>query len=411
MNKQRWEKWQLPVIALLLASALVLFTQTPLFSWPEGNFSLTELFRSDERIQSESSAPAMPLQITVTNPYGRYFYDRLTTEDNVYLRYLPLLKDAVSSAGAASTITAEQFQQACQAPGVAVDLLADYGASLLQPLFQLESSNLTPSLRHLVIVEAADDQTLLLYTADEKGNYRRYTTAAAAATLEQAADGEGTSSTFFAFELTDALYPFSMYAETPDSYPILSAENPMTEDSAEDVAALLDFSSNSHYTESSGTQVMVDEANYLYLYTDGSVHYQGSESAGELFLFSGSTAADALSAAWRLAERLDSYAGGSGQLYLQSCESSEGGFLLNFGYMVQGVPLQLSRDPFALQVRTENGVITDFIFHARRYTVTESDCLILPVMQAVAAIGEKQHLWLGYADTGSESVSVLWLAR
>ena len=413
-KNELWAYWQLPVILLLSISAVILFSKVQLL--PAEPVSFSQLFSDpQESPTSDLSQLHMPVQAVVNNGYGRnYFFG--TTESTSYLRFLPLLQEAFGSAVLQPSPSQEAFAQAMLSPGIFFDFGTDYPAELFYQLYLSEAGSFPGAVRHLILSTAEDGQRVFLYLSDEAGNLRCFSTAVSATSLLQALENTSHTSASFAMEYSDTLYPYTIYPDDLSIYPQFGVSNAIDDDLIQTLAQLLGMNSHSEpYVDSNGTQVLVEESSSLRVYGDGTISYQGLQPVSDLLSVSGGdnpSQLDALNSAWALAVQLTAdYCSAEQQLYLQSCQPAEGGYLIYFGYMLNGIPVQLHQDTFALRIRTNGNCISAFTLYRRSYTPLDSRSLLMPVRQAIAAGSDSGELWIGYADTGRETIAAQWLGR
>ena len=104
---------------------------------------------------------------------------------------------------------------------------------------------------------------------------------------------------------------------------------------------------------------------------------------------------------------------GEARLYLMSVQEVDGGWQIDFGYCLNGVPVQLDEGR-AAQFLVQNGRIDRFTLRLRSYTASGERGSVMPPLQATAALTAKgmegDELMLAYLDGGGDSVSATWVA-
>ena len=105
---------------------------------------------------------------------------------------------------------------------------------------------------------------------------------------------------------------------------------------------------------------------------------------------------------------------GEARLYLISVIEVEGGWEIDFGYSLNGVPVLLERG-YAARFLVKVERIVQFSLCLRSYTDAGTTALVLPPKQGAAALAsrglEGSELLLTYSDSGGDTVSAGWSAR
>ena len=117
-------------------------------------------------------------------------------------------------------------------------------------------------------------------------------------------------------------------------------------------------------------------------------------------------------AAYRLMASLLSGKTGDAVLVLQSVQTAGVSTVLQFGYLVDGVPIRFSDGAPAAEMTLTDAHVTSLSLRCRAYTATTENALLLPLPQALAIAQSKPgaELTENYVDEGRESVTVCWLA-
>ena len=184
------------------------------------------------------------------------------------------------------------------------------------------------------------------------------------------------------------------------------------------ILAKLQFNPNtkSRYTETGGTEVIMENGRALRLQADGKIVYQ---SGGEGVLKVAETAGDLpairdiVEGSKTLMDELAGLAGGAGALYLTGAEQNGNETVLTYGYQVQGIPVCFSDGFDAGSITISGSVVSDLSLRLRRYTVQEETSMLLPLRQALA-IAERYdgaELFIGYAGDGNGRIKACWLAE
>ena len=105
---------------------------------------------------------------------------------------------------------------------------------------------------------------------------------------------------------------------------------------------------------------------------------------------------------------------GEARLYLRSVTETEGGWEIDFGYSLNGVPV-LTEGRHAARFLVRGGGVVQFSLYLRSYASGAAPCLVLPPRQGAAALAarslEGAELLLTYSDSGGDTVSAGWSAR
>ena len=85
---------------------------------------------------------------------------------------------------------------------------------------------------------------------------------------------------------------------------------------------------------------------------------------------------------------------------------------MRIGYQLDGAPVLVGRDGYAARVEISGGAITAFRLQLRTYTYLEEGPMVLPELQATAALsaleGGGSELMLYYPDTRGDTVTAAW---
>ena len=106
---------------------------------------------------------------------------------------------------------------------------------------------------------------------------------------------------------------------------------------------------------------------------------------------------------------------GAARLVLTHVERITGGWAVEFGYCLDGAAVQVYEEGCAARFLVQNGQIAEITLQARSYEETAESGLVLPRLQAMAAMEaaglEGRELLLGYQDSGGGTVTAGWIAR
>jgi len=410
-------------IALLSVSAVLLFAQTQLYSLGTSLFgggTLSGLFESSSSSEA-AAAPvsladvAAPVQVAVTGHYGRYGQSGLSTTDSSFSTLGTLLGEALGSAVAGSSCDEQTFQDGLGAVSVYYDFLRPLPLELLAGLTGSTLKTNSQSVRSLLL--SASGKSVTLYLWDGNQTYTQCSTYVTLENLQEVVGSYELGNAFFAFELGTkytSFAPLSLFIAGDPTVPILSASTGPTDANALLTALNFNPHTNSRYTEISGTEVIMEGNSTLQIAKDGTVTYRdGGDSDLRIADRSGTpTLSEAVLGGYRLLLSLLSGQVGDAQLCLQSALQSGSSTSLQFGLLVNGLPVRFPDGAAEATMQLSGTVVSGFNLRFRQYTSTEENCLLLPLRQA-AAIAKQYpdcELTACYVDAGGSTVSAQWLA-
>ena len=104
---------------------------------------------------------------------------------------------------------------------------------------------------------------------------------------------------------------------------------------------------------------------------------------------------------------------GEARLYLMSVQDTDGGWEIDFGYSLNGIPV-VTEGGRAARFLVRGGEIVQFSLYLRSYTSSGSTCMVLPPRQGAAALAARglagSELVLTYTDSG-DALNAGWSAR
>lgn len=423
MNKKRLTRWgQNGALLLLTVSALFLLTRLFLFheSWPGGvSTALDPAAPAEAPEENGLRFPSVHVMVTRDSDYGRCGTLYAAGEDAPLQQILPLLREALGSAGQPATAADQTLRSALDQPSLYLDLTVQLPMEAVE-LWLGEDAGLEGNVRSLALTVEADD-TAVLYLRYGDGAIRRCPTALPATAVEALCQEFAPNGSRFAYEADcGALDPYTLLTAQAPALPDVQAGLPAGY-TAYSLLTALDFNphTNSRYTVSGGVEVVEESPRTLRIGPDGVVScvssgevssplFQVPSAAGE------SDAAGALQAAGRLAGALSGGAGAS-PLYLSGMEETEEGWLIRFRCQVEGIPVLFPDESDALTVSVSGGAVTAFTYRCRSYTA-EADGISAPLTPPAMAAAMAAHqypeegLSIGYVDSGTGMISPCWLA-
>ena len=413
------------VITVLALSAAVLMAQTQLYNLGSaaGARYLSGLLSPQEAAPGGQSQQAFqltaPVRVAVTGAYGRHGDIMMTTADEEFLLLGNLLGEALGSARSYVPVDQAAFLAALGRTSVYYDFLAPLPVSVLAE-FTGTTAQGQHSARRLIVAE--EETGVRLYLWDDGVGFGVCETAVSAESLAAAVGQYELGNAVFAMDRSAldpahaALAPWSLLlSDTLPEVPVLEASEDLGD--SDTLLAALKFNprTNYRYTDSGGTEVVVDGERSLRIRPDGTALYL---SGGESALTAGDaedgtlTVSQAVTAAGNLVGGLLTDAGDAG-LYLQEVYQSAGSTVVRFGYQVGGVPIRYTDGGCAAEVLFDGNAVSTMSLRFRTYTLTSDTSLLLPLRQAlaVAARTPGAELAVSYADSGASLVSACWMAE
>ena len=428
------------LIVLLTASALWLAAQTPLAS------PLSGLLREEGRQAvvvsghgANRAEGAMPMSMVANLPGGDGLpqavsegtegvrcglqYDQSACQE-LFQKVARSLVEVLSSAGAPEQISRREWERALTGtPGVYMDFQGRIPAPVLMGWLSGEGTQLTADIRRLALTVWEDGVDL--YYRDERDGlyYRCRSEVADPFSLAEALSGLTDNGAFYAFEselyqdldLDTLLFPD---APAPAVY---AAANPMGagQETIQTLVQDLGFSLNSTSFYSTDEQVARSGDDHLRLSDRGVVQYQYEGRRGDgLFpvRVQGEAGAlfDSVETCRQIALSAMGARCGEARLYLLSVQTADGGWEIDFGCSLNGVPV-LTESGYAARFQVREGEVVQFSLYLRSYTNSGSPSLVLPPRQGLAALLARgldgREMLLTYSDTGGDALTAGWSAR
>ncbi len=423
------------LIVLLICSALWLAAQTQLLGPFRGLFREERTQASPGQSQSgERVGAALPMAMAVNLPGGegpelpggqgeRYGvqYDQAACEA-LFRQVAGPLAETLSSAGTPRAVSREEWEQALTASlGIYMDFQGEMPISVLTNWLSGGVSRLDTVARKLVLTVQEEGVALYYRSEEDGGYYCCQSQVVDAQALAGTLSGMTGNGTFFAFEseLYEALEPDTLLpaaAPAPGTY---TASNPVTggQGTLEEIVGDLGFSLNSTSFYSAGEQVARSGDDNVRLSDRGVLLYTAGEDSGRYPVADregGGALTESVEACRQLAAAALLPRCGEARLYLISALPVPGGWDIDFGYSLNGLPVHLDGGSAAsFQVR--DGAVVQFVLRFRAYASAGAPSLVLPPRQAAAALAAKglagEELLLTYTDAGGDILSAGWSAR
>ena len=420
--------WQnLAILVLSLSAVLLLIIVGPLeLSGENGLLQLSQLISGDADPPAEASdlsAVSAPVNLVLSNEYGRRGELLTTTLSESAARCGSLIREAVGSAYSPAEVEIGELSRTLEGSSLFMDFLFPLPAQVVASYFGTDFSA-DRSVRCLMLA-ATGKENCVLYLWDGEEAVWRYSTAVPESTLLSALSDIDVNGARFACEAGedyDFLFPLTVLPGERVTRRVLSGATASGATDADRLLGVAGFNvhTNYRYPEGDGTQVIVESPRTLRIRPDGVVEYTGdSDTATGLFLAPAGAeeepgAVVAALTALRLAEALLPHElSGSGRFFLTGMERGDSGWKITLGVHVEGVPVYHSDAANAAEVTFTGGAVTGFVLHCRSYTAGEEEYRLLPLAQAAAmAAGRKDAmLTVGYVDRGSDRVLPTWLLQ
>ena len=407
-------------LLMLTVTAMLLLMRFPML---EGVVSgqMRELLSTPEssvqsNVDLSQVVAAVHLVVTDETEFGRYTKINASTTGAEFQRLEPLLRGAIGSATSSREATHAEFRTAMKTPGIYVDLTTALPVSVVAAWLG-EQFNGEDSVRALALTTARE--TALLFLLREDGSLMRCECALTSSAVREVAAEFPPNGGQFAYESEyGALAPYTVFVQKVDSVVQLSASIPAGY-SAYNLLTALNFNahSNSRYFESSGTEVVMQAPHFLWIGTDGAVHYSSDgEVSDPLYRIAcakeSPDAVETLRGVYLLAAALSSGTAAA-PLSLERMERTDSGWIVSFGYRYGGVRVRLGDERAALRVVVTGDTITEFDYFCRAYTPTQEEVVLLPPSMAVAIASAYNggELTLAYVDNGVNVHGAHWFAQ
>lgn len=413
-------------ITLLAVSAVLLFIQTQSYMLSQDDGFVGNLFQTgapgtDTSSQPAAAALSAPVRVAVSGTYGRYGDITLSTGDTDQFGRLlsPLLSEALGSGQSFSPCTQTDFLSALSRASVCYDFLQPLPLSVLSMLVGLDNAAESDIQARYVAVSELDGIVSLLVW-DGADTFLQCETAIKASRLQDVISSYELGNAAFAFDLSqsdsvfEAISPCSLFVSPMPQFQTLDVSS-----STEDTSALLSalgFNpyANTRYTESNGTEVVMEGDQTLRLSPDGHLRYQ-SGTYPTLSVAKGDEPSleEAVQGAWELLHTLLAGHLGSAAPYLSQVTQSGDTTVLQFGLHVDGMPIRFADDAPAAEIRLHGSAVLSLSAALRSYALSGENAAPLPLRQAsaIAALDPGKGLSLAYADDGSSVCELTWLSE
>lgn len=425
-RRSRLIEWGKNLLILLLAlSALYLLSLTQLSG---GILETVRDMLKDSAADSASDpsqssfSTVQPVRLAVYQDGQRYGVQYNQDEtDAAFSSLSTLLSEALGSAGGPEPVSEQDWRSALQSMGIYMDFFYPVPLRTLSDWLGDGQSNsaLTGTARRICLAADEDGGVSLFFINEEDGSYYACgTTLTRDFHLSAAVADWSPNGALFAFEVPEmeALEPYTLLTTTPQPA-VYAAGNPLLEDSGRVTELLnaLSFHPQGNSLDPASGGQLVEANDSLRLSDAGVVTFHTIGDSGFRFALSDDSAQAALDYVETLAEATVGAWCGQARLCLAEVEVISDGLEITFQYSLNGAPVALPGDRAAAYFRISGGAVTDFSFYLRAYSDTEETSIVLPEVQAAAAMeamdARGKELTLLYQDSGSTLVSAGWIAR
>jgi hypothetical protein len=416
MNKPLLERGKSLLIVLLLLSAALLIRASGYFpALGEGYLSASQgsLGQSGQS-SAETSASAVtvrPVAVVISGEEGtrcalEYDGDAVSA---AFDSFSAALGEAIGSSSAIESVSEQLWQQSISECGVTFDFYYPQPLSLLSQWLGTTAGAAGEHSARYMCISCTGSNAWFYFRSESDGTYYRCATALSSQAVTQRMELYRRNNAVFAFESErySGVEPYTvMLDELPAVYAVYSdsAQGNMDLNS---IMSLLGMNSYviRPYTEADGTQVYVENGKTLRVGADGSISFKApAPTSGET-----GTELEAAQAASALVGEIMQGHTGDAELHFAGGSFSDGKYTAKFEYAVDGVPVEQSSGVTAASVTIENGEVRSLELVPRRYTLTEEEQSVLPMLlaSAIAASGSGE-LRLVYIDSGS-AVNCAWV--
>lgn len=422
---QRISRLKNLAIALLLVSALYLLYRAVFY---EDSFLAGGIFGCAGTSQTQNSPSGMaalsekPAYLLVTgldhtHTAAKYNSD---TRDKLLSQFSASLGEALGSAGDPKAVSTEEWQGALSGSGVFYDYLWPQPLSVVAGSLGTSANGAAASVSARRLFLSVSDGVHLYYINAADGNAYRCTTALSAASLSAKLSDYHSGEAKFAFEQGDAyqsLDPYFIFSGEDTSLDALTAGNPLP-DSGEVTKLFTVFGMSSRTVsgniEKGGSVVYVEGSRSLRVDTSGSVLFSVMDKSGVSIAYDGElTATEIISTCAGIAENTIGHTAGEAELVLKvyEADSDTGSINVEFGYMVDGIPITAADGSPAATFKVSNGMITRAELNFRKFAYTGDALTALPEAQSAAiALADGGEPVLTYNDR-SDGVTASWIVR
>lgn len=423
-RRSRLIEWGKNVLIVLLAlSALYLLSCTRLSGGLSEGFRglLRDSAAGGSATLKRSSVSIHPVRLAIYQDGRRYGvqYDQAAA-DEAFSSLSTLLSEALGSAGAPEPITETDWRAALCSTGIYLDVLYPVPLQTLSGWLGDGQYNLALSgtVRRICLAADAAGGVSLFFINEEDGSYYACgTTLTQNFHLNEAVADWSPNGALFAFEVEgmQALAPYTLLTATPEPV-VYAADNPLLEDTSrvEELLDVLTFHTQGATLDPAAGGQIMEVNDSLRLSADGVVNFHTIGDSGYRFTLPETGTQAALDYVQALAESTVGAWCAPARLCLAGVEQTAEGLEIRFQYSLNGAPVTLPEERTAARFLVSDGAVTDFTLCLRTYSDSGETSIVLPAVQAAAAMeamdAQGKELTLLYQDSGGTQVSAGWVA-
>ena len=416
------------LIVALICSAAWMLREAGLWQRVSLTDELTPGITGQQISAEDRADAARPMSITATLQGGLHpercvvRYDDAEV-DGLFRQLAGLLVETLSSLDEPTEVARATWEAAlAQSPGICFDFQGEIPLSVLGGWLGVEQELPSVTARRLLLTVYGEDVALYCYDISGQRWLRCTTEVVSAVQLENALEGMTADGAYYAFEsgVTENMAPDTVLSPTPAPMPVATAANAAAGGRSALEGLMEDLNINLSgcvFYSAAGEEVARIGSDTLRLSTSGVLEYHADEGSGRQFsvaaLSGESGVFGAVESCRNLLQQVTSDRCGQARLYLSRVEEREQGWDLEFEYRLNGVSVVLKQGcAAAFEIR--NNHITSFTLRLRSYTLGGEEQLVLPPVQASAAMSalslRGQELRLVYPDGGEERLVPGWAA-
>lgn len=375
----------------------------------------------DSVVDQSSSVKIQPMRLAVYQNGQRYGVQyNQDAVDADFSALSILFAEAMSSAGTPEQVSEQVWRSALCRTGIYVDFYYSVPLTILSGWLGDDQGNsaLTGSARRVCLAEGEDGGVALFYINEESGSYySSETNLSSDVHLDTAVADWFPNGAQFAFEVPgmESIEPYTLLTVTPQPA-VYATGNPLLEDSSRvgELFSALTFHSQSTILNPTTGGQLVEGNDSLRLSEDGLVTFHTIGSSEFRFSLPENSVEAALDYVQSLAEATVGAWCGQARLCLAEVKESPEQIEITFQYSLNGAPVMLPEGRAAARFIVSSGAITDFSLYLRSYADEGETSLVLPALQAAAAMEALdvygKELTLAYQDSGGEEVGAGWIA-
>lgn len=420
MTPRRRDIIQNLVIVCLLLSTVYLFARTQIDMIAANGAYLDQLINTTSTPNTESirlTDLSSPVQVAVTDAYGRHGNLCLTTSGEHFVDLGILLKTALESASEAISCDESEFWDALSDISIYYRFPNALPLSILAGLIGGNTDRIETDANAQCLILSGGKSTARLWLWDGKQTYLHCDTGLSVSEIMlSSTEDQELENVFFGFDMLED-GPCSLLPEVLPDFPAYSVASSLSSINMNDVLTNLGFmpGTRNRYTESSGTEVIIENDRDLRIRPDGLVSFQSGwepllkiQAVGEI-----PTAVEAVTGTGELLLRLLDGRMGEAVPYLRSIEQTDDTTILEFDCQIGGVPICFSDGKSICKITLTGTGITALTLRFRQYTTAGRNSLLLPARQALAISAVQMHgnlMSIAYVDNGGDTVDACWLS-